>query len=100
MIVRVVPNQQKKYLDLNEGYVLTINNYHNSSISSQTKDGDFLISKAAGDCGQAALNCFLDVYSNRGLLSIWAGVQSMFIPYTGAAFAAKCLLKHCVDNRL
>lgn len=40
--------------------------------------------------GQAVANCINDVYTNHGWLSVWAWVQSAFIPETVAAFAVAC----------
>ena len=41
--------------------------------------------------GQAAMNCFADAYLNNGYLSLWASVQTAFLPWTAAAIAAGCI---------
>ena len=42
--------------------------------------------------GQAVANCLQDVYANHGWVSVWATVQSAFIPVTALAFAAACTI--------
>lgn len=96
MIVKVIPNQQKKYFDLEEGYIATINNYSSSSISTQVTTGAYMLAAPPpGGCGQATMNCLIDAYSNHGWLSVWATLQSAYIPETGVALAAACALKNC-----
>lgn len=42
--------------------------------------------------GQDTADCIVDVYSNHGWISVWAFVQTAFIPATGAALAAACAI--------
>ena len=42
------------------------------------------------DWGQHTLNCVNDAYSNHGFISVWAVVQTAFIPQTAAAIAGAC----------
>lgn len=56
------------------------------------------LGKAAGpgpNCGQAVMNCITDAYSNHGWTSVWASIQSIFLPATGAAIAIGCAIKYC-----
>jgi hypothetical protein len=46
-------------------------------------------------CGQAVADCMNDVYTNHGWVSVWALVQSAFIPQTIVAFAIVCTAKNC-----
>lgn len=39
---------------------------------------------------QQTLDCLEDVYRNQGWVSVWAGVQSAFLPVTAAALAFAC----------
>lgn len=43
-----------------------------------------------GKNGQATAACLQDAYSNYGWVSVWAVVQSAFIPQTAAALALTC----------
>ena len=44
--------------------------------------------------GQAVVDCITDAYSNHGWVSVWAWVQSAFIPETVAAIALACAAKN------
>lgn len=47
-------------------------------------------------CGQATQDCITDAYSNHGWVSVWATIQSAFIPQTAVAIAAACAVKNCL----
>lgn len=47
-------------------------------------------------CGQAVVDCIEDAYSNHGWVSVWAFVQTAFIPATAAAIAAACIADNCI----
>lgn len=47
-------------------------------------------------CGQATADCLIDAYSNHGWVSVWAFVQTAFIPATGVALAAACAVNECL----
>ncbi len=49
-------------------------------------------------CGQKVANCLDDVYSNHGWISVWAFVQTAFIPPTGVALAVACAVEKCITN--
>lgn len=40
--------------------------------------------------GQAVADCLDDIYTKRGFLSVWAWVQTAFIPWTAVAMAIDC----------
>jgi len=40
--------------------------------------------------GQAVMDCLQDAYANHGWISVWASVQSAFIPQTAVALAGAC----------
>jgi hypothetical protein len=44
--------------------------------------------------GQRTIDCVSDVYSNHRWASVWAAVQSAFIPQTAAAIAGACAVKN------
>ena len=46
-------------------------------------------------CGQAVADCIGDAYSHHGWVSVWAWVQSAFIPETVAAIALSCTAHNC-----
>jgi len=103
-IIKATTNQSLKYFDLDEGYILTVNNYNNkNALSFQNTTGSYLntsgtASRSVG-CGQATMDCITDAYSNHGWTSVWATVQSIFVPATGAAIAGACAIKNCIPRR-
>jgi hypothetical protein len=71
----------------------------NKMVASTMSSGSNLTTNALGSpCGQKTMNCISDVYSNHGWLSVWATVQTAFIPATAAAFAAACAAKNCLGS--
>ena len=44
--------------------------------------------------GEDVMDCMLDVYSNHGLISLWAFVQTAFIPQTAVALAIACVVEN------
>jgi len=46
-------------------------------------------------CGQAVANCITAAYTNNGWVSVWAFVQTAFIPETAVAIAAACAVRNC-----
>lgn len=105
-IIKATTNQSLKYFDLDQGRILTVNNYNNSTVTFQNTTGsymnlnpEFTANRVAG-CGQATMDCVTDVYSNHGWGSVWATVQSIFIPATGAAIVGACAVKNCIPRRV
>lgn len=50
----------------------------------------FLPKNITRGTGQDTMDCISDLYTNRGWLSVWATIQSAFIPATAVAVAAVC----------
>lgn len=46
-------------------------------------------------CGDGTAHCIQDAYSNHGWISVWAFVQTAFIPWTAAGIAAACAVHNC-----
>lgn len=44
--------------------------------------------------GKATMACLADAYTNHGAISLWATIQSAFIPQTAAALAIACGIKN------
>lgn len=67
-IIKATTNQSLKYFDLDEGYILTVNNYTDkNTLSFQSTTGNYLntsgtASKKLAACGQATMNCALLMY--------------------------------------
>lgn len=62
--------------------------YETKKKNSQTVSGKLY---SCGDSvGEKTAACLGDVYSNHGWLSVWATVQTAFIPATAAALAGAC----------
>ena len=64
-----------------------------ATINSQNQDVSYQALKPK-TWGQKTADCISDVYSNHGWMSVWASVQSGFIPATAGAIAAGCALKN------
>lgn len=96
-IIHSRTNQFLKYYDLNENLLTTINNYTLSSYTFSTVTSNITPSgpMARPGCGQAVVDCMSDLYGKRGWLSVWAVVQSAFIPETAVVVAATCAWHNC-----
>lgn len=103
-MIRTYKNHYLKYYDLTtDGWITTINNYNLSSYTISGTFGGYLDGGAmkaqfATGCGQRTMNCMIDLYSNHGWLSVWATVQTAFIPATAGAVAATCAVHNCLLN--
>jgi hypothetical protein len=47
-----------------------------------------------GRRGQATMNCIEHAYTKNGWISVWAWVQTAYIPITGVAIAGACILNN------
>lgn len=65
-------------------------NNQTASIVGTTFDGLTDLEYASG---QGVIKCIEDVYSNHGWVSVWAWVQTAYIPATAAAIAVACANK-------
>ncbi|MEZ5070410.1 MAG: hypothetical protein R2751_05450 [Bacteroidales bacterium] len=70
-------------------------------ISSTLIDGEAQMIDSYGSalksthCGQEVADCLGDVYSKHGWVSVWAMVQTAFIPATAVALTAACVASEC-----
>ena len=51
---------------------------------------------SSAGCGQAVSDCIADGYLNHGWVSVWASIQSAFLPATAAVIAYSCWVKNCI----
>lgn len=82
------------YLDFSQNRLLSI------KIDSEKRKFDFENFTSGSNnrilCGQNTMDCLTDAYTNHGWVSVWAFVQTAFIPATGAALAAACAAINCL----
>ncbi|WP_305952108.1 hypothetical protein [Emticicia oligotrophica] len=98
MLLETEKGNSVKYFDLNSGHSYGIGNEQQNFKFVYYTSPDF--SKNARilsvkDCGQGTALCIQDAYSNHGWVSVWAVVQSAFIPATAAAIAIACASANC-----
>lgn len=53
-------------------------------------DNFFLPKQISRGWGEDTMGCLSDAYTNHGWISVWATIQTAFIPETAVAFAAYC----------
>ena len=66
-----------------------------ASKSWNVESGDFSNGRVL--CGDGVAGCIADAYTNHGWISVWAFVQTAFIPATAAGIAAGCAYINCVQ---
>jgi len=76
------------YLSLDYELLFEVEVNFNTNTSTVISSGG--ISKVKKTWGQRTMDCISDVYSNHGWISVWAGIQTAFIPETAAFLAAYC----------
>lgn len=64
------------------------------TISTKNVKQIFLAQRNKQCTGANVMACMSDVYTNHGWVSVWATVQTAFIPQTAAAFAIGCAVKN------
>jgi hypothetical protein len=98
MLVKAkIDRSRIEYFDLIENKVAEIFK-SNDIFVANSRDID-LGSKVAGrrsGCGQCVSDCISDAYTNKGWVSVWAFIQSIFIPSTGVGIAIGCSAKCCL----
>jgi hypothetical protein len=99
MLVKVNTDRSRiVYNAINENTSLTVNN-NNGVFTYKISDVNFggVHPNVAAEwgCGQCVANCINDAYSNHGWASVWAIVQSIFIPATGVGITLGCIVKCC-----
>ncbi|WP_146064336.1 hypothetical protein [Algoriphagus boritolerans] len=72
-----------------------------SSISLDPKSEAILVNSGPDPnarllCGEGVAGCIADAYTNHGWISVWAFVQTAFIPATAAGIAAGCAYLNCI----
>jgi hypothetical protein len=86
------------YNEINENRALAISN-NNGLFTykiSNVNFGGVRPNVATGpDCGYCVAHCIQDAYSNHGWASVWAVIQSVFIPATGIGIALGCVGSCC-----
>lgn len=76
------------YYKLDGSYIFNVE--LNPTDSTITFNGEIVGLKADGGWGDDTLDCIESVYTDNGWISVWAWVQTGFIPMTGAGIAAYC----------
>jgi hypothetical protein len=104
MLVKVNTDRSRiVYNEINENKALTVNN-NNGVFTYTISDVNFggvhpnVNVAAEWGCGQCVSNCITDAYSNHGWASVWAVVQSIFIPATGVGITLGCIGKCCAHT--
>jgi hypothetical protein len=100
MMGKTLLNQYLKYYDLSNAWIITNYHYNQSTYSITETYGNYIPSNTpkgttTNDCGQKVIDCFLDLYSHHGWLSVWATIQSVYIPATAVAVTATCIIYNC-----
>lgn len=90
---------QGVYNELNENKSLTVNN-NNGEFEYIASAVDFGVPQnyiaSSNGCGQCVIDCINDAYSKHGWASVWAWVQSAFLPQTLVGIALGCTTKCCL----
>jgi hypothetical protein len=81
-----------------EGFLLysAVVNANNPNNVQLVKEGNFRNVRVKDrPCGQDVMDCISDVYTEQGGLSVWAWVQTAFIPATAVAVGWACAIHNC-----
>ena len=70
----------------------------NDVYTYKSRDVNFGSTSRMFSCGQCVINCINDAYTSHGWASVWAFVQSIYLPATGAAIAIGCIGRCCPTN--
>jgi hypothetical protein len=92
MLVRVNTDRSRiVYNEINENKSLIVD-HNNGLFKYSTRDVNFggVFPNVAAGCGECVAHCIQDAYSNHGWASVWAVLQSIFIPATGLGIALGC----------
>lgn len=71
----------------------------NVELDGQSKSIEFIAPKSSNNrilCGDETMGCLADAYTNHGWVSVWATVQTAFIPWTAVGLAAGCAAANCL----
>ena len=87
--------QAVEYIDYVNGYEIVVTQEQGViKVKNVSLDNQRGMNKPSG-CGDAVAACIADAYANHGWISVWAFVQTAFIPVTAAAIAADCAFHNC-----
>ncbi len=95
IILKVTSNDVASYFDL-ESAEITVATYDDieNVFDTQTTYGGYRQTPGGG-CGQAVADCISDAYTKKGWVSVWAFIQTAFIPATAIGIAAGCVAANC-----
>lgn len=89
------------YYDLNENKVLSVvrnqGDLYTTNITEVDLRNSLISRNTGGGCGQCVANCMADAYTNHGWASVWATIQSIFVPATGVGIALGCARRCCIN---
>lgn len=80
---------------LSKNFELLVSVVIDADLEKMTFERGGLI-EARMSCGDETVDCVIDVYTNHGWLSIWATIQTYYIPATGVAFIGACAAGSCL----
>lgn len=101
MLIETHNDKSIKYFDLNTGDSYGIQNEKQNfsfvDYSSPTLNGIYKKMRVLGvnDCGHGTAKCIDNAYTEQGWLSVWAVVQTLYLPATGVAIAIACASVNC-----
>ncbi len=81
-----------EYLSLNNELLLSV------ELDSKKQTTNIIYKKSSSslksteNTGDDVIECIADVYTNHSWISVWAWVQTAFIPATAAAIAVACII--------
>lgn len=81
-----------EYLSLNNELLLSV------ELDSKKQTTNIIYKKSSSslksteNTGDDVIECIADVYINHGWISVWAWVQTAFIPATAAAISVACII--------
>lgn len=99
MLIETQKDNSVKYYDLNfansfglkkETSGFKFVSYYSSDLSLSNSKNSRSV-----NCGQATMDCITEAYSQHGWVSVWAWVQTAFLPQTAAAIAIACGAGNC-----
>lgn len=109
MIVQTAANNFIRYFSLQDGIQTTVSNYSSGTpvidtVSNVNIMQAVMVTGGGGgkppsglnpQCtGQHVMNCFTDVYTNHGWISLFASVASAIVPEVALGMAAACIIKN------
>jgi hypothetical protein len=99
MIVVAEDSLKLSYFNLTTGSLLGITYLEASFLPNFQQHSNYTNAFKSADegCGQAVADCIAAAYTNNGWASVWATLQSAFVPATAVAIAAACIAKNCAN---